>query len=113
MYDSLRDKLFASASELFADEGFHPVGFIHQGSLDSGEGERVTVSLAPGEEIALVGVCDSDCSDLDMTLLDPDGEQVAEEDEALENIQDAIREYLIAVEELITGSDVREVEVAA
>ena len=38
-WDSLRDKLFASASELFADEGFHPVGFIHQGSLDSGEGE--------------------------------------------------------------------------
>jgi predicted RNase H-like HicB family nuclease len=35
------------------------------------------------------------------------------EDEALENIQDAIREYLSAVEELVAGSDVREVEVAA
>jgi predicted RNase H-like HicB family nuclease len=35
------------------------------------------------------------------------------EDEALENIQNAIREYLSAVEELVTGADVREVEVAA
>jgi predicted RNase H-like HicB family nuclease len=35
------------------------------------------------------------------------------EDEALENIQDAIREYLSVVEELVAGSDVREVEVAA
>jgi len=33
------------------------------------------------------------------------------EAEALENIQDAIREYLAAVEELLVGSDVREVEV--
>lgn len=33
------------------------------------------------------------------------------EAEALENIQDAIREYLAAVEELVEGADVREVEV--
>jgi hypothetical protein len=78
-WDALRDMLFATADELFAGEGFHPVGFLHEGSLNGGESERVTVSLAPGEEIALVGVCDSDCSDLDMTLLDPDGEQVADD----------------------------------
>jgi predicted RNase H-like HicB family nuclease len=35
------------------------------------------------------------------------------EDEALENIQDAIREYLAAVGELASGGEVREVEVAA
>jgi predicted RNase H-like HicB family nuclease len=34
------------------------------------------------------------------------------EEEALENIQDAIREYLAAVDELMKGEDVREVEVA-
>jgi predicted RNase H-like HicB family nuclease len=32
--------------------------------------------------------------------------------EALENIQDAIREYLAAVDELVVGQDVREVRVA-
>ena len=33
------------------------------------------------------------------------------EKEALENIQDAIREYLAAVDELMKGEDVREIEV--
>ncbi len=33
------------------------------------------------------------------------------EAEALENIQDAIREYLAAVDDLVQGQDVREVQV--
>ncbi|MDA0225289.1 MAG: type II toxin-antitoxin system HicB family antitoxin [Proteobacteria bacterium] len=38
--------------------------------------------------------------------------QGANEDEALENIKDAIREYLSVVDEQLRGEDVREVEVA-
>ena len=34
------------------------------------------------------------------------------EDEAIENIQDAIKEYLAAAEELIQDGEVREVEIA-
>jgi len=34
------------------------------------------------------------------------------EDEAIENIQDAIKEYLAAAEELIQDAEVREVEIA-
>ncbi|MBX9623194.1 MAG: type II toxin-antitoxin system HicB family antitoxin [Gemmataceae bacterium] len=34
------------------------------------------------------------------------------EDEALENIRDAIREYLAALDDRVRGADVREVEVA-
>jgi predicted RNase H-like HicB family nuclease len=37
--------------------------------------------------------------------------QGATEAEALENIQDAIREYLAAIDELVSGQDVREVRV--
>lgn len=37
--------------------------------------------------------------------------QGSSENEALENIQDAIREYLAAVEESIKSAEVREVEV--
>ncbi|HYW09438.1 MAG TPA: type II toxin-antitoxin system HicB family antitoxin [Longimicrobium sp.] len=37
----------------------------------------------------------------------------ATEEEALANIGDAIREYLAAVNDLVAGEDVREVEVAA
>jgi predicted RNase H-like HicB family nuclease len=39
--------------------------------------------------------------------------QGATEQEALENIQDAIHEYLAARDELLTGATVREVEVAS
>jgi len=38
--------------------------------------------------------------------------QGATEEEALENIQDAIAEYLSAIDELMKGKDVREVRVA-
>lgn len=38
--------------------------------------------------------------------------QGATEQEALENIQDAIREYLVVVDDEIRGQDVREIEVA-
>ncbi|MGQ9689581.1 MAG: type II toxin-antitoxin system HicB family antitoxin [Desulfobaccales bacterium] len=34
------------------------------------------------------------------------------EEEAMENIQDAIQEYLVSVAESLQGEDVREVEVA-
>lgn len=39
--------------------------------------------------------------------------QGATEDEALQNIRDAIEEYLAAVGDLVRGQEVREVEVAA
>jgi predicted RNase H-like HicB family nuclease len=35
------------------------------------------------------------------------------EDEAVENIQDAIREYLAAIDDLVENANVREVEVGA
>jgi predicted RNase H-like HicB family nuclease len=38
--------------------------------------------------------------------------QGATEEEALENIRDAIREYLAVAQELTAGAEVREVEVA-
>ena len=34
------------------------------------------------------------------------------EEEAIRNIEDALREYLEVVEELLTGSTVREIEIA-
>ena len=38
--------------------------------------------------------------------------QGANDEEALENIADAIREYLASIEDMHVGEDVREVEVA-
>lgn len=38
--------------------------------------------------------------------------QGRDEDEALENIKDAIREYLAVVEKQLEGAEIREIEVA-
>ena len=38
--------------------------------------------------------------------------QGATEDEALENIEDAMREYIAVVDDQLRGEDVREIEVA-
>jgi predicted RNase H-like HicB family nuclease len=38
--------------------------------------------------------------------------QGATEQEALENVRDAIREYLVVAAELVSGAEVREVDVA-
>lgn len=38
--------------------------------------------------------------------------QGATEEEAIENVQDAIREYLAAVDDLLDGRDIREIDVA-
>ena len=43
------------------------------GGLDAGETEDVTVSFSGRGTFLLVGVCDQDCSDLDLELYDPSG----------------------------------------
>ena len=72
----LRDKLFDTADDSFDDQGFRPSGFVHEGSLEDGDGERVTVRIGSGANLILVGICDADCSDLGLTLYDPDGDLV-------------------------------------
>ncbi|MDH5805344.1 MAG: hypothetical protein OEZ54_09165 [Gemmatimonadota bacterium] len=43
------------------------------GSLNQGSSETFTVRLVGGMEYALVGVCDNDCSDIDLEVFGPNG----------------------------------------
>jgi hypothetical protein len=45
-------------------------------SLSQGDSDNYTVTLQGGRSYKLVGVCDNDCSDLDITLYDSDGDVV-------------------------------------
>lgn len=47
------------------------------GSLDAGTNDRVTLPLVPGIPFRIVGLCDGDCTDLDLTLFDRSGQQLA------------------------------------
>jgi hypothetical protein len=47
------------------------------GGLEAGTSTRISVSLPSGVPVRIIGVCDADCSDLDLTLVDGSGNQVA------------------------------------
>ncbi|HVY85616.1 MAG TPA: hypothetical protein VG943_10815 [Caulobacterales bacterium] len=63
--------------------GFTKLGddFIGAVTLQS-EGHREVMHLDAGRTYAFQGACDQDCSDVDMELLDPRGDQVAEDTES-------------------------------
>ncbi|HEX6748993.1 MAG TPA: hypothetical protein VF092_16970 [Longimicrobium sp.] len=49
---------------------------IFTGSLDNGESEFVEVNLDIGTLYQIMGACDNDCTDLDLTLYDPAGREI-------------------------------------
>jgi hypothetical protein len=65
-----------TASDLFAPEGYTMVGDPTLGSLHDEASEDFHVTLQAGVSYVLVGVCDNDCPDVDLMLLDDSGNEV-------------------------------------
>jgi len=65
-----------SAAVLMGNEGFSLQDDIVTGDLGEGEDEEFELELEAGKTYIIVGVCDGDCSDLDMALTTTDGEEV-------------------------------------
>lgn len=68
--------LIGVAAESFAEGGYHYGGFSKTGALRAGGTETLTVRLGSNVHTMVVGVCDTDCSDMDLVLLDASGRQV-------------------------------------
>ena len=68
--------LLEAAAKTYIEKGYHYGGYFHEGSLDDGESERLTIRIGAGMESQLIGACDTDCSDLDLTLYDSSGKEV-------------------------------------
>jgi hypothetical protein len=49
------------------------------GSLNNAAAEAMMVNLQGGARYAIVGVCDNDCSDVDLRIWAPDGTKLAED----------------------------------
>ena len=63
-----------------ADEtsnGYQMSHEIFMGRLDDDANESLTIPLDGGNEYILIGACDQDCTDMDLTLYDPSGNEVA------------------------------------
>lgn len=69
-----------AATETLREAGYEAL--VWEGSaLEPSTAEEFTVTLAAGSTYVIVGVCDSDCSDLDISLLDGDGDLVVQDTE--------------------------------
>lgn len=67
-----------AVADRFVKSGYTKI--VHEGdALGDGETEPYSVSLTKGNTYALVGVCDTDCSDLDLTLYDNNGNLIVED----------------------------------
>lgn len=71
----VRDQLKRAGSVL-SDKGFEMTHEVRTGSLRDDASEYVTLELDAGKSYAVVGVCDEDCTDVDLQLFNADGQQV-------------------------------------
>ena len=69
-------KLFDKASEIYQDKGYSPTGFQQRGEMKQGAETTFTVALKGGTQYSVVGMCDTDCSNLDAYLTDSSGNLV-------------------------------------
>lgn len=77
MQDSdIIQKLFDKAAEIYQDKGYSPTGFQQRGEMKQGAETTFTVSLKGGTQYSVVGMCDTDCSNLDAYLTDSSGNLV-------------------------------------
>jgi hypothetical protein len=75
-WSELLDYVLAETSATFEQEGYRFAGFAHEGALDYGGRESVAIRLSAGTDVMLLGVCDVDCDDLDLAILDTEGRRV-------------------------------------
>ena len=59
------------------NRGYQVVTPMVTGSLNQGSNTSHTVTLTGGRNYVIIGVCDRDCSDVDLRLYDPSGNNVA------------------------------------
>jgi hypothetical protein len=69
--------LLARASDIAKSNGMSMTHNIFTGSLNRGATTYVTADLNFGKSYQMVGVCDNDCSDVDLEIYDPSGNKVA------------------------------------
>jgi len=74
-----------SAVVLMRGNNFSPVDEPVTGTLPQGEDEEFELDLEEGSSYFVVGVCDGDCSDLDLVLTNRAGEEV-ESDREMDDV---------------------------
>lgn len=67
-------RLFDKANEQMQSNGYRPDSAIQQGALRASGSERITIHVSGGgNPTEIMGLCDTDCSDMDLVLYDRAG----------------------------------------
>jgi hypothetical protein len=69
-------QLFDKADEIYTEKGYAGTGWERRGELAQGKEQLIQVTLNGGTSYQLIGVCDTDCKNLDIQLLDANGKEV-------------------------------------
>jgi hypothetical protein len=75
----LRGQL-AAAEEIYRSEGYRQVMGPEMDGLGQGAEESYSLTLRSGWTYQILGVCDNDCSDLDLKIIDENGNTIAEDE---------------------------------
>ena len=68
-----------TASDTVRQHGYAADREPMMGSLNASANESMQVNLQGGVRYAIIGVCDNDCSDVDLRIWDPSGTKLAED----------------------------------
>jgi hypothetical protein len=69
-------RLLQRSGERFESQGYSMTHRIYTGSLNQNGNEMVSLNLSIGTQYQILGQCDNDCTDLDLTLYDAAGNQI-------------------------------------
>lgn len=86
---SVIEQLTTSATEMMTKSGMTRRS-THNGSLRQGETTDITIKLAAGQQIVIAGVCDEDCSDMDLRVIQNSttlGEDILDDDAPMVALQ--------------------------
>lgn len=73
--DQVNDQI-KTAGKILEERGYTQTHDVYTGQLREGETETLRVTLHAGTQYALIGVCDDDCSDIDLRIFDADDSEV-------------------------------------
>lgn len=75
-HQQLVNQLLSMARDIAGDRGHSSTHSRYNGALNNGQTETVTLDLDAGTSYMVVGVCDGDCSDLDLWINDENGYEI-------------------------------------
>ena len=75
-WSTLLENMLNTARETYAEAGYKTVVEAQTGSLDERSLEDVWLDLSAARDYVLVGVCDADCSDMDLEVYDMAGREI-------------------------------------